>query len=223
MPKKFTGENSKAAGARERRAASKNEAALKKQQQQEDEYWRDDDKHAAKKQNRKEEAERKKHEQQQKRLEKEALIRSEESAVDRQCRAKQSIGKVTRAQVDAERRRIEESSRKSRSAASSRPSAETQPPLPENVNRAKAEGAEARSVEEAIAVLRVDEEPEADRHPERRMKAAFKSFEEENLQRMRSENPGMRLAQVRNMLMKEWEKSPNNPMNQAYRAYNSKS
>jgi hypothetical protein len=41
------------------------------------------------------------------------------------------------------------------------------------------EGGEARSVEEAIAVLSVssDAAPAVDRHPEKRMKAAFEDFE----------------------------------------------
>ncbi len=41
------------------------------------------------------------------------------------------------------------------------------------------EGGEARSVEEAIAVLSVasDAAPAVDRHPEKRMKAAYEDFE----------------------------------------------
>jgi hypothetical protein len=41
------------------------------------------------------------------------------------------------------------------------------------------EGGEARSVEEAIAVLSVasDAVPAVDRHPEKRMKAAYEDFE----------------------------------------------
>ena len=45
MPKKFKGENSKAAEARARKESAKQEAAVKKQQEQEDAYWKDDDKH----------------------------------------------------------------------------------------------------------------------------------------------------------------------------------
>lgn len=53
MPKKFKGENSKAAEARARKEAKKEEAAAKKQREVEDELWRDDDKHVVKKQQRK--------------------------------------------------------------------------------------------------------------------------------------------------------------------------
>ena len=53
MPKKFKGENSKAAEARARKSAVRAEAEAAKQKAIEDEFWRDDDKHVAKKQARK--------------------------------------------------------------------------------------------------------------------------------------------------------------------------
>ena len=55
---------------------------------------------------------------------------------------------------------------------------------------------------------------EVDRHPERRMKAAFAAFEEANMPRLKMENPNMRLSQLKQMLKKEWTKSPENPLNQ---------
>ena len=53
-----------------------------------------------------------------------------------------------------------------------------------------------------------------DRHPERRMRAAFTAFEEAQLPRLKQENPNMRLSQLKQMLKKEWLRSPDNPMNQ---------
>ena len=53
MPKKFTGENSKAVAARAKKASAKAEADERKQKQAEDEYWKDDAKHVVKKQNKK--------------------------------------------------------------------------------------------------------------------------------------------------------------------------
>jgi DNA-binding transcriptional regulator WhiA len=53
-----------------------------------------------------------------------------------------------------------------------------------------------------------------DRHPERRMKAAFAAFEEAHMPRLKMENPNMRLSQLKQMLKKEWTKSPENPLNQ---------
>lgn len=119
-------------------------------------------------------------------------------------------------------------------------------PLEENVNRRLPEegSVEARTVEDAIAVLRWRggasalgagpglcgrvrapipvtprslcslAEEAADRHPERRMRAAFTAFEEAQLPRLKQENPNMRLSQLKQMLKKEWLRSPDNPMNQ---------
>lgn len=63
---------------------------------------------------------------------------------------------------------------------------------------------------------------ELDHHPERRMKAAYAAFEEANLPRLKQENPNMRLSQLKQQLKKEWMKSPENPLNQRFSAYNSK-
>lgn len=89
----------------------------------------------------------------------------------------------------------------------------TEKPLEENVNRLQVVGEEARSVEEAIAVLSL-KEPEVDRHPEKRLKAAFTAFEEANMPRIKSENPTLRMSQLKQILRKEWMRSPENPLNQ---------
>lgn len=58
-------------------------------------------------------------------------------------------------------------------------------------------------------------EPEVDRHPERRLKAAYAAFESAHLPRLKAENPTLRLSQLKEMLRKEWNKSPENPLVQA--------
>ena len=55
---------------------------------------------------------------------------------------------------------------------------------------------------------------EIDRHPERRVKAAFAAYEERRLPEMRKENPGLRLQQMKQLIFKEFQKSDENPMNQ---------
>jgi hypothetical protein len=57
-------------------------------------------------------------------------------------------------------------------------------------------------------------EPEVDRHPEKRLKAAFTAFEETNMPRVKSENPTLRMSQLKQILRKEWMRSPENPLNQ---------
>lgn len=98
--------------------------------------------------------------------------------------------------------------------------------LEENINHLVAEslavdgGVEARNVEEAISVLSVNEKE--DLHPERRMKAAFVAFEEQRLPVLKAENPNMRLSQIKQLLKKEWLRSPSNPLNQNFASYSNK-
>ena len=51
------------------------------------------------------------------------------------------------------------------------------------------------------------------KHPEKRLKAAYEDYEKERLPELKQENPNMRLSQLRQMLWKEWQKSPKNPLN----------
>ena len=72
---------------------------------------------------------------------------------------------------------------------------------------------QARTVDEAIVVLGGGGGKGAgDRHPERRMKAAFAAFEEREMPRLKAENPTLRMSQLRQLLKKEWMKSPDNPL-----------
>ena len=80
---------------------------------------------------------------------------------------------------------------------------------------------EARSVDEAIAILGVGKEPQ-EKHPERRVKAAYTAYEERELPRLKEENPNLRMSQLKQLLRKEWMKSPENPMNQHQFAFNAK-
>lgn len=126
------------------------------------------------------------------------------------------------AEIQAEREKKEKAATAASAAAITRKKdEETDEPLEENPNQQMAalmaaEGAvEARSVEDAIAVLNVAGTP-VDRHPEKRMKAAYSAFEERELPRLKQENPNMRLSQLKQLLKKDWMKSPENPMNMAY-------
>lgn len=128
---------------------------------------------------------------------------------------------MTVADIQAERER-KESQAAAAAAKKKKEEEEEGDMLEENPNQQVAalmvaEGAvEARSVEDAIAVLNVGETA-VDRHPEKRMKAAYNAFEERELPRLKQENPNMRLSQLKQLLKKEWMKSPENPMNMAYK------
>ncbi|KAL0581214.1 hypothetical protein V5O48_000802 [Marasmius crinis-equi] len=59
-----------------------------------------------------------------------------------------------------------------------------------------------------------------ERHPERRFKAAFEAYQDRELPKLRAEHPGLRLQQYKDLLFKQFQKSPENPFNQAQVAYN---
>lgn len=85
----------------------------------------------------------------------------------------------------------------------------------QNVNRF-GEGVMARDVDSAIVALSASgKQPDADPHPERRMKAAHLAFEEAEVARLRDEKPGMRTSQYKDLAWKRWQKSPLNPKVQA--------
>ena len=56
-------------------------------------------------------------------------------------------------------------------------------------------------------------EGENDRHPEKRMRAAYKRFEERELPLLKKEYPYLKFSQLQQLLFKKWKKSPENPLN----------
>ncbi|XP_077441291.1 coiled-coil domain-containing protein 124 [Vanacampus margaritifer] len=219
MPKKFQSENSKAVTARARKAEAKAVADARKKQEEDDALWQETDKHVLKKEQRKDDKEKKKIELLERKKEAQRLLDEENASIKGKAQKEGgSGGKVTRAQ-------IEEAIQSAPQPQQLKPKEKShlEIPLEENINRIiQEEGTvEARTVEDAIAVLSIAPE-DLDRHPERRMKAAFTSYEEANLPRLKIENPNMKLSQLKQLLKKEWMKSPENPLNQKFVAYNSK-
>lgn len=215
MPKKFQGENTKSAAARARKAEAKAVADAKRQQALEDAFWQDDDKHVMRKEQRKEEKEKRRLDVLERKKEKQRLLDEEDAKLKTKLAKPAPPAKVTRAQIEETLKKEE-----IQKEIVEKPKTHLEMPLEENVNRRVLEEGEveARSIEDAIAALSVSKE--LDRHPERRMKAAFTAYEEQNLPRLKQENPNMRLSQLKQLLKKEWMKSPENPMNQRHAVFN---
>ncbi|XP_058246752.1 coiled-coil domain-containing protein 124 isoform X1 [Hemibagrus wyckioides] len=215
MPKKFQGENSKSAAARARKADAKAAADAKKQQELEDALWQESDKHVLKKGQRKDEREKKRLDALERKRENQRLLDEEDSKLKGK-QSREKLAKVTRAQIEQNLDR--EQALKETEKKVEKSHLET--PLEENINHIIPEEDSARTIEDAIAMLSTKED--LDRHPERRMKAAYTVFEEANMSRLKMENPNMRLSQLKQQLKKEWAKSPENPLNQRFVTYNSK-
>lgn len=221
MPKKFQGENSKAATARARKAEAKAVADARKKQEEEDALWQETDKHVLKKEQRKDDKEKKRLELLERKKETQRLLDEENSKIKGKSKEAVTGGKVTRAQIEQTLQNEQQQLEQQQQQPKEKSHLET--PLEENVNRIIPEegSVEARTIEDAIAVLSTGPE-DLDRHPERRMKAAFATYEEANMPRLKKENPNMRLSQLKQQLKKEWTKAPENPLNQRFSSYNSK-
>ncbi|CAG9759311.1 unnamed protein product [Ceutorhynchus assimilis] len=206
MPKKFATENTKAVQARERKKAAKDDASSKKEKEQEDAKWRDDDKQILKKQQKKEADERKRQEQIQRKAEAKALLDKEMGSIKINNKPPPPA-KVTRAQIQSKK---EEPPKKKESENAV--TTYLDEPLVENLNRLQIDGEEARTVDEAIQILG-GPAGDHDKHPEKRMKAAYTAYEERRLAELKLENPSLRLSQLKQMIFKEWQKSPENPLN----------
>ncbi|KAI7871901.1 hypothetical protein BDF14DRAFT_1760297 [Spinellus fusiger] len=86
----------------------------------------------------------------------------------------------------------------------------------------------ATNIDDALDLLSLNDSTSAikakdiEKHPERRFKAALAAYEERELSRFKQENPGLRLSQLKDIMFKAFQKSPDNPFNQAnLLAYNS--
>nr|XP_046157250.1 coiled-coil domain-containing protein 124-like [Oncorhynchus gorbuscha] len=224
MPKKFQGENSKAVTAKARKAEAKAVEDARKKKELEDALWQENDKHVLKKEQRKDDKEKKRLEALERKKENQRLL--DEEAAKIKGKAKEAAaaavvaGKVTRAQIE-EMLNVEQQLQQQEQPKEKEKS-HLETPLEENVNRIIPEEGvvEARTIEDAIAMLSTAEE--LDRHPERRVKAAFAAFEDLNMPLLKKENPNMRLSQLKQQLKKEWMKSPENPLNQRFANYNTK-
>ncbi|XP_027200240.2 coiled-coil domain-containing protein 124 [Dermatophagoides pteronyssinus] len=216
MPKKL-GVNTKAVEAKLRKETAKKTKEELIEKQKEDEYWRDDDKLIGRKMDRQQQRESKKHEQAQRKAQNRAAYEEEmkniQSISSSSSKPKNPVTKkVTRSQIQTfvdKKQTLDGGESKEQQQQPTH----LEVPLEENINRLQIDGDEARNIDEAITILS-EKEAEIDRHPERRMKAAWAAYEQKHLARIKQENPSLRLSQLKEMLRKEFNKSPENPMNQ---------
>ncbi|KAI8057282.1 hypothetical protein BDF22DRAFT_670559 [Syncephalis plumigaleata] len=206
MPKKF-GENSKAAAGRERKAAQEAEKKSKKQaelERKEEEKWNQ----GAKKGGKKESEAEKRAARLAKKAELDALKQQEEKELSK-------IKQVSAAKnARLEEKRNERNLRKAED-------------LGKDLGK-EIPVFSASNLDDALEALEIADEKTArpggsgapDRHVERRLKAAYAAYEERELPILKRENPSLRLTQLKQMLWKQWQKSPENPLNQQSLAYN---
>lgn len=71
---------------------------------------------------------------------------------------------------------------------------------------------EASGLDAALSAMALSNGP-IDEHPEKRMKALHKAFEEKMMGPMKEEYPGLKRSQYQEKIFNLWKKSPENPMN----------
>lgn len=206
MPKKFTGENTKATAARARKTSAKESQQAQKKKEAEDRYWKDDDKHIVRKLQRKEDQEKKKQSIADKKAEIKALLEQESVSV-KKCAKAPAPPKITRAQIS------EHGNVDAKPIKKDKIETHLDVPLEENINRILPTAEEAHTIVDAIALLSTRDE-EIEKHPEKRMKAAYTAYEQRQLILLKEKHPTLRLSQLKQMIFKDWQKSPKNPLNQ---------
>ncbi|KAB1997674.1 hypothetical protein ES319_D12G039500v1 [Gossypium barbadense] len=226
MPKKMR-VNSKAEAARARKSATESDRKERESREKEENYWREAEGPKSKAAKKREEDAEKRAEAAARRAEARRQAEMEEKEIDKAMKKPDKkanrvaipVPKVTEAQL--QKREEEEQAEMAKKAEEvkkkqSRTAAEEEYErmvLVTNTNRDDSL-IEARSVEEAIAQMAVADNLPADRHPERRLKASFKAFEEVELPRLKEEKPGLTHTQYKDLIWKLWKKSPDNPLNQ---------
>ncbi|XP_030450306.1 uncharacterized protein LOC115672602 isoform X1 [Syzygium oleosum] len=226
MPKKM-GVNSKAEEARARKSAEETERKAQEAREKEERYWRDAEGPKSRSSKKREEEAEKRAEALARKAEARRLAEQEEKDLEKAMRKPDKkatrvsvpVPKVTEAEL--QRRREEEQAEVARKAEEgkrrqSRTAAEEEYErmvLVSNTNRDDSI-IEASTVEDAIAQMAVADSLPVDRHPERRLKASFKAFEEAELPKLKEEKPGLTHNQYKDMIWKLWKKSPDNPLNQ---------
>ncbi|CDJ26898.1 uncharacterized protein EMH_0076230 [Eimeria mitis] len=215
--------NQRAVEARERKAAAAAAKAAAAEQEAERKRWEDNDKLVSRKLDRKAESQAKAEERMQRKLELRKLAEEEmKTLAGNSTKKSQSPAKLTRAEI---------LQRQLRAAAmekeASSPSDEgSMPRLEPNINhimraeslQAQLEGKDivsASNLDEALNQLGIGDSPGEDRHPERRMRAAYRAYEEQMMPRLKAENPTLKRSQLLELLSKQWKKAPENPLNQA--------
>ncbi|KAI4350238.1 hypothetical protein L6164_004711 [Bauhinia variegata] len=225
MPKKM-GVNSKAEEARARKTAVESERKEREARDKEEQYWREAEGSKSRAAKKREEEAEKKAEAAARRAEARRLAEQEEKEIDKTLkkpdkkanRVSVPVPKVTEAEL---RRRREEEQAELQKKAEEAQKRQTRTAAEEeyekmvlvtNTNRDDSI-IEARTVEDAIAQMVIADNLPVDKHPEKRLKASFKAFEEAELPKLKEEKPGLTHTQYKDMVWKLWKKSPDNPLN----------
>jgi hypothetical protein len=199
--------------AAERERAQKETSRVEAARRAEDGKWVVDAKDQLAKESRRRAAEEKAEDDRRKKMEKAALIQEEELSNKGGSNRRFEAPKVKQSDIKI-------------SALASILTHSKKPPkivtvqeteLEPNINRQFSGVETGRGTEQSLAAIQsaVGVAGGVDANPERRMKAAHEKYEERRLRELMGEKPGLKRSQYKEMIWKEWQKSPENPLVQA--------
>lgn len=130
--------------------------------------------------------------------------------MDKETNTKPAPTKVTQAQIQKALREEQLRKQKEKEAEeAARKNLVKDETLHENMNRLDLDAHVARDVDQALTVLGA--KPVG---PEKSLKTAYSDFEARRLPELKEQKPTLRLSQLKQLLKKEWQKSPENPLNE---------
>jgi len=227
MPKKFQGGNQKAEEARQRKQLAEDGKKAQAAKLKDDACWVDDDKKVQTKLQRKEDALAKTEEKAARRAELKRLAEEEEQSFPSKSKKVDAPKKMTRNEVNLRvlaAAKAKEAERIDKDRQLSKLTTQDDLLL-ENPNRmiqeqqreAEAEGKEfivASGVDDAVAAAAAAAGKPVDPYPEKRLKALYRAYEERCMTILRQENPSLKKSQLQERVWKQWQKAPENPLNQ---------
>lgn len=230
MPKKF-GINTKSAEAKERKEEGKKAKKENEQRVKEDKMWEDNDKAIKAKEDRKREQEEKKIKEKERKEENKRLAELEASQLSKKTKPT-TAAKKTRSEIEQARQAAILAMQAQVKKEQEIKEKEIEDTIDKDINPNHIYREEQKRLDESGAVLLqgsgIDDALELTqgdkifKHPEKKVKQAWKLYIEDNLQRAKHENPGLKRSQLLDILHKEFEKSEKNPFNQNFVDYNSK-
>jgi hypothetical protein len=209
----------RAVESRDRDANKKLEARLLAEKAAVDARWKDEHKERQVKEQRTKEKDDKDQERTRKEAEKRELLEKEQKELEHYGKNRKQVAattKVTRATVMANALAHIKPQKKKETVETIHDI-----PLIPNMNRENAEilarGGEvvdASGIDGALVALKLTETPAeaGDLHPEKRVKALHKAYEERRMVELKVEFPGLKLSQLKEKIFKEWQKAPENPL-----------
>ncbi|CAD2088748.1 conserved protein, unknown function [Plasmodium vinckei brucechwatti] len=207
--------NSRAIEARMRKKMEKDRKQKELEEKRLDEYWKDDDKKAQAKIQRKIEAENKKQQKLDRKKELRELYGEEEKALKTNKESKATNTKITQAQIL--QRLIEEKKKEMKDEKKKAENTNVhEMELEDNINHIIRD--EMNNYDECINATGIDNIINSlgnvSFEKTKKVKAAYKKYEEENLPLVKEEYKNLKLSQYKQILWKKFKKSADNPMNQ---------